>query len=68
MFESVFDTWKIRIIGAIFWNVAKIRPTGNVTPCITSGSQACNGANPIFIPNAIIVMWAREVCNGALIK
>lgn len=42
--------------GAIFCHVARISPVVRFKPCITSGSQVCRGAKPIFKASAMVIM------------
>lgn len=42
--------------GAIFCHVSRIKPDDMEIPCVTSGTQKWNGANPSFIARAVVIM------------
>lgn len=53
---SGFKLYIIKIIGAIFCHVSKIRLLNQFNPSITSGNQKWKGAAPIFVNNAELVI------------
>jgi len=52
-----------RARGASFCQVDKMRPVVRSRPCITSGSQVCKGAKPIFMPRARVIIVAVRGCD-----
>lgn len=49
-------SWSSRANGASFCHVDRMRPVVKSSPCRTSGSQACRGANPIFRARAMVII------------
>lgn len=47
-----FDVMYISVVGAIFCHVDISIDVCSIDPCITSGSQKCTGAAPIFVARA----------------
>lgn len=52
----VGEIWYRIDSGAIFCHVSRIRPEDMEIPCVTSGSQKWNGANPSFIARAVVII------------
>lgn len=48
--------WIMRISGASFCQVERIRPVKRSNPCRTSGIQKCMGANPILSAKAVMII------------